>query len=65
MTRRLIVFRLADAYLVSQKFHGEKSEAEKIYGNTHIKVDWSEVVELFDRVKTAEEFKPAVRSIRL
>lgn len=61
MTRRLIVFKTGDAYLVSQEFNGDKSEAGGFPTHTRIKADWPEVVALFDGVDTPEKFGEAVR----
>lgn len=60
MTRRVMVFKIGDVYLVSQEFNGDRSEAEYFFGHTGIKCDWPEVVELFEGVETPEEFREAV-----
>lgn len=63
MTRRLVVFKKEDTYLVSQEFNGDKSEAGMFTANAGIKADWPEIVGLFDGADTPDKFGKAVSKV--
>lgn len=64
MTRRVIAYRESGMFYVSQEFNGDRSEMEQISPDScRIKVDWADVLPIFDGVTSLELFKNAVSKV--
>lgn len=61
MTRRVLVYEDNGKYYISQEFNGDKREALHWNKNTLLKVNWEEIIPLFDAVTTLTKFKKTVR----
>ena len=61
MTRRVLVYEDNGKFYISQEFNGDKKEALSWNKNTFLKVNWEEIIPLFDGITTLTKFRKAVR----
>lgn len=60
MTRRIIAFPCGNVLHISQEFNGDRDEGTLLLGTSPVKVNWSDIVALFDGIETLEQFTQAV-----
>lgn len=64
MTRRYLIYKTAEGFLVSQEFNGDKDEAQEFHLSGRIRLRWEEVVGLFNAVPDSSQgFRDALKRV--
>ena len=50
MTRRYLIYKTSEGFLVSQEFNGDRDEAQAFHLSEKITLRWSDVISLFEGV---------------